>query len=102
MLGMIFMVLWASVWAVWGFMTLFGTLMMNDSGRLPGDAHLAIALAVHGGQVLAGGAGIPGGMAFFMRGKRAFLWLLFGVLTFIGIVCQVGAFFYFDRAMSPQ
>jgi hypothetical protein len=73
-------------------MALMGTAMANDSGAASSEAHVSLMGGVLGGQVVAGLAGIPGGLAFFWRGARKVLWLLFGVLFVSGVVWQILAF----------
>jgi hypothetical protein len=49
---------------------------------------------------MAGGAGVPGGLAFFWRSLRKWLWILFAALFVSGAVWQVVAFQFFITAAS--
>jgi len=91
-LGVLFAGVWIAGQVVWATMALMGTVMANDSGAASSEAHVSLMGGVLGGQVVAGLAGIPGGLAFFWRGARKVLWLLFGVLFVSGVVWQILAF----------
>lgn len=97
-LGVLFMGVWIAGHVIWATMALMGTVMANDSGAASSEAHVSLMGGVLGGQVVAGLAGIPGGVAFFWRGARKVLWILFGVLFVSGAVWQILAFKSFVTA----
>ncbi len=100
--GLLFAGLWVAGHIVWASMSLIGTLMANDAGSASGDAHMAFMGSMLGGQMMAGAAGIPGGLAFFWRSLRKWLWILFAALFVSGAVWQVVAFqFFITAASSP-
>ena len=101
-LGVLFMGVWIVGHVIWATMALMGTAMANDSGAASSEAHVSLIGGVLGGQVVAGLAGIPGGLAFFWRGARKGLWVLFGVLFVSGAVWQVLAFQSFVSAASTS
>jgi hypothetical protein len=68
-LGVLFMAVWIVGHVIWATMALMGTAMANDSGAATSEAHVSLMGGVLGGQVVAGLAGIPGGLAFFWRGR---------------------------------
>lgn len=43
------------------------------------------------GVILAGAAGVPAGLAFFWRGRRLLLWVIFGVLFAAGVAMELYA-----------
>jgi hypothetical protein len=101
-LGVLFMAVWIVGHVIWATMALMGTVMANDSGAASSEAHVSLMGGVLGGQVVAGLAGIPGGLAFFWRGARKGLWVLFGVLFVSGAVWQILAFKSFVSAASTS
>jgi hypothetical protein len=98
--GILFAGLWIAAHFVWASMALMGTLMANDAGAATSDQHVAFMGGMLGGQILAGAAGIPGGLAFFWRSLRKWLWILFAALFVGGAVWQVVAFQSFTTAAS--
>jgi len=101
-LGVLFMAVWIVGHVIWATMALMGTAMANDSGAASSAALVSLIGGVLGGQVVAGLAGIPGGLAFFWQGARKGLWVLFGVLFVSGAVWQVLAFQSFVSAASTS
>ena len=101
-LGVLFMAVWIVGHVIWATMALMGTAMANDSGAASSEAHVSLIGGVLGGQVVAGLAGIPGGLAFFWRGARKGLWILFGVLFVSGAAWQILAFQSFVSAASTS
>ena len=101
-LGVLFMGVWIVGHVIWATMALMGTAMANDSGAASSEAHVSLIGGVLGGQVVAGLAGIPGGLAFFWRRARKGLWVLFGVLFVSGAVWQILAFQSFVSAASTS
>lgn len=98
--GILFAGLWVTAHIVWGSMALMGTLMANDAGAATSDQHVAMMGGVLGGIVMAGAAGIPGGLAFFWRGARKWLWISFALFFVGGAVWQVLAFQSFMAAAA--
>ncbi|MDZ4290037.1 MAG: hypothetical protein U0984_18875 [Prosthecobacter sp.] len=100
--GIVFTVLWIVAHVTWATMSLMGTLMANDSGAASNDQHMALMGGMLGGQIVAGAAGIPGGLAFFWRGKRKLLLILFAILFVAGALWQVAAFYSFFSSASAH
>jgi len=98
--GLLFAGLWVAGHIVWASMSLMGTLMANDAGGASSDQHMAFMGGILGGQIMAVAAGIPGGLAFFWRSLRKWLWILFAALFVGGAVWQVVAFQSFTTAAS--
>ena len=101
-LGLLFAGLWLCGHVVWGSVALMGTLMANDAGAASSHQHMAMMGGVLGGIVMAGAAGIPGGLAFFWCRARRWLWLSFGLLFISGAIWQVLAFQSFMAAASAS
>jgi hypothetical protein len=101
-LGLLFAGLWLCAHVFWGSMALMGTLMANDVGAASSDQHMAMVGGVLGGIVMAGAAGIPGGLAFVWRGARKWLWISFALLFIGGVVWQVLAFQSFIAAAASH
>ena len=101
-LGLLFAGLWLCGHVVWGSMALMGTLMANDAGSASTDQHMAMMGGVLGGIVMAGAAGIPGGLAFFWRSARKWLWLSFALFFIGGGVWQLIAFRSFIAAAASH
>ncbi len=75
-------------------------LMANDSGAAAPEQHMALLLGMLGGQILTAAAGVPGGLAFFWRGRRRALAGWFAILFVIGAFAQAWAFHAFFAAHS--
>ncbi len=97
-LGVVFACGWIGLHFVWGVMAMMGNLMANDAGRASSDQHMMLILGALAGQVLAGAAGIPAGLAFFWRGRRKLLLGIFLAAFLSGVLLQAGAFWLFARA----
>ncbi|MDZ4401356.1 hypothetical protein [Prosthecobacter sp.] len=97
--GVLFIVLWIIAHVAWGMMSLMANVMANDSGAASGDTHMTLIVGMLGGQILAGGAGIPAGLAFFWRGRRKLLLWLFAALFASGALIQAGVFWSFFSSM---
>jgi len=100
--GLLFTGLWLCGHLVWGSMALMGTLTANDAGAATNDQHVAMMGGALGGIVMAGAAGIPGGLAFFWRSARKWLWLSFALFFIGGAVWQVIAFRSFIAAAASH
>ena len=96
-IGVLFMVGWLCAAFLLGGAKLLASMMANDSGAASGNAHLAFIGGVMGGQLLTGLAGIPGGLAFFLKGRRKAMILIFLALLVTGIAIQAVAFVSFFR-----
>ena len=79
-------------------MAFMANLMANDSGSASTDRHLLLIGGMIAGQILAGLAGIPAGLAVFWRGRRQILLMIFLWLFLLGIVLQVVVFASFFSA----
>jgi hypothetical protein len=97
-LGVAFASVWLALHFAWASMAMMGGLMANDAGRATGDQHMALILGVLAGQIIAGAAGIPAGLAFFWRTRRKLLLGIFLAAFLAGVLCQAGAFWFFARA----
>lgn len=93
------MLVWLGLHALWAALSGMANLMANDSGRASSNAQMTLIVGVLAGQILAGVAGIPAGMAFFWRGKRWRLVGLFLLLFLLGAGIQAWAFFGFFAKM---
>ena len=76
-------------------LSLMGTLMANDSGEVPAEAQTRMILMVLGGQVLAGLAGLPLGLAVFWRMRRKLLLRIFAGLLAVGVVLIIAGVYTF-------
>ena len=97
--GILFIFLWIIAHLAWGAMAFIADVMANDSGRADPDKHMMLIFGMMGGQVLCGAAGVPAGLAFFWRGRRKLLLLLFAVLFVVGALIQGGVFYSFFSSM---
>lgn len=70
-------------------LSLMGTLMANDAGTASAAAQTRMVLLVLGGQILAGAAGIPLGLAFFWHTKRKLLLRIFAGLLGVGLLLAI-------------
>lgn len=86
---------WVACAAAAAVLSLFGTLMANDSGVVPASTQTAMVLLVLGGQGLAGIAGVPLGLACFWRGRRRVLLWAFAVLLAGGLLTIAGGVLLF-------
>ena len=76
-------------------LSLMGTLMANDSGEVPAAAQTKMVLLVLGGQILAGLAGLPLGLAVFWRTRRKLLLRIFAWLLGVGVLLVVVGVYVF-------
>ena len=93
--GILFIALWLCGAAALGMMKMMASLMANDSGAASGDAHMTLIVGMMVGQLLTGLAGIPAGLAFFLRGWRKRLLCTFAIMLVVGILIQVAALWNF-------
>ena len=76
-------------------LSLMGTLMANDSGEVSAKAQTKMVLLVLGGQILAGLAGLPLGLAVFWRTRRRLLLRIFAWLLGVGVLLIVVGVYVF-------
>jgi len=72
-----------------------GTLMANDAGSAPAEAQTNMVLLLLDGQILAGAAGLPLGLAIFWRARRKLLVRIFAALLGGGPLLVVFGVFVF-------
>jgi hypothetical protein len=100
--GIAFTGLWIAAHVGWGAMSLMGTVMANDSGHASSAQHESLITTMLLGQVVAGLAGIPGGLAIFWRSARKWLIIAFALLFVGGAVVQCQAFNSFSNAVPTK
>lgn len=88
LLGVLFALLWLTGAALLGFFKFMAGVMANDSGTASHETHLALISGLMIGQALTALAGIPAGLAFFMRRARKKLLWTFALLLVAGIAFQ--------------
>lgn len=98
----ILVVLGIAVTAAWIAGTCFlvvlsfgATLMANDSGGAPQNAHMALILGAFGGQALTALAGLPLGAAVFWASRRKLLLRIFAGALALGLAAQLYAAYQF-------
>ena len=97
--GFLFIVFWIIAHIAWGMAALMANVMANDSGAAQAGKHMTLIYGMLGGQVLCAAAGIPAGLAFFLRDRRKFLLRLFTGLFVTGALIQAGVFWSFFSSM---
>ncbi len=90
-LGIVFILVWWGLAAVWGMMSMMGGLMANDSGSASNEKHGALLAWMLLGEILVALAGLPCGLAFFMSAHRSTLLLAFAGLLVGGGAMQAWA-----------
>ena len=90
LLGSAVALLWVAGAIVLASLSLMGTLMANDAGDVSASAQTRMVLLVLGGQILAGAAGIPLGLAVFCSSARGLLLRLFAGLLIVGVLLVIG------------
>jgi hypothetical protein len=93
--GFALSLLWIAGAIVLASLSLMGTLMANDAGDVSASSQTRMVLLVLGGQILAGAAGVPLGLAVFWSSARKRLLRLFAILLAAGafmIVIGIYAF----------
>lgn len=88
-LGILFIVAWLAGATLLGLLKLMVGVMANDSGAVSNETHMGVISGLMVGQALTATAGIPAGLAFFMRAARKKLLWAFALLLVTGIVFQV-------------
>jgi len=87
--GLLLAALWIASASLVVSLSLMGTLMANDAGAVSAEAQTKMVLLVLGGQLLAGLAGLPLGLAVFWQTKRKLLLQIFGGLLGVGLVLVI-------------
>lgn len=101
-LGIVFLVGWMAVSALWFMMSMMGTLMANDSGSASTEDHTTLIVAVIAGQGMTALAGVFASLAFFVRTRRRLLLCLFAILLVAGGLCQYGSIRAFFSSASAS
>ena len=88
-LGILFIVVWLTGATLLGLLKLIVGVMANDSGAARAETHMGLISSLMVGQALTATAGIPAGLAFFMRAARKKLLWAFALLLVSGVVIQI-------------
>jgi hypothetical protein len=91
-LGLLFIALWLGGAFFLGTLKLMASVMATDPGAASTDSHMTLIGGVMGGQVLTALAGIPAGLAFFLRTWRKRLLWTFALLLVLGLTLQILSF----------
>jgi len=100
LVGIVFMICWIGSFVVFGMAMMMATLMANDSGAATNSSHMLFIGCVFFGNLLAGAAGVLGGLAFFMRGRRWLMFWIFAGLLLAGVASVAIGFGMFFAAVS--
>lgn len=87
--GLLLAAIWIAGASLVISLSLMGTLMANDAGSVSAEAQTKMVLLVLGGQLLAGLAGLPLGLAVFWQTKRKLLLRVFGGLLGVGLLLVI-------------
>ena len=87
--GLLLAAMWIAGASLVISLSLMGTLMANDAGSVSAEAQTEMVLLVLGGQLLAGLAGLPLGLAVFWQTKRKLLLRVFGGLLGAGLLLVI-------------
>ncbi|MFY8215368.1 MAG: hypothetical protein ACOVMP_02055 [Chthoniobacterales bacterium] len=98
--GIVFMICWIGAFMVLGTAMMMATVMANASGAATTSAHMLFIGGVFFGNLLAGAAGIPGGLAFFLRGRRWMMFWIFAGLLLAGVASVAVGFGIFFLSAS--
>jgi len=93
--GLLVATIWIAGASLVTSLSLIGTLMANDSGEVSAEAQTKMVLLVLGGQIVAGLAGLPLGLAVFWRTRRKLLMRVFAWLLGIGVLLVVVGVYVF-------
>lgn len=93
--GVVLSAAWIAGSVVIFSLSMFGVFMANDAGSVSASAQTAMILLVLGGQVVAGTAGLPLGLACFWRKRRKILLVTFAALLGLGLLLQIAGIFTF-------
>lgn len=93
--GTLLAALWIAGASLVVTLSLMGTLMANDSGEVSAAAQTKMVLLVLGGQISAGLAGLPLGLAVFWRARRKLLLRVFAWLLGIGLLLVIVGVYVF-------
>jgi hypothetical protein len=97
--GLLLAALWIAGASLVITLSLMGTLMANDAGTAPAEAQTSMVLLVLGGQLLAGAAGVPLGLAVFWRTRRKLLLRIFAGLFGIGLTLVIVGVYVFASGL---
>ena len=99
LLGSAVALLWIAGAIVLASFSLMGSLMANDAGTAPASAQTKMVLLVLGGQILAGLAGLPLGLACFWTVRRKLMLRLFAGLLASGVVLVIAGVYAFASSL---
>lgn len=88
-LGILFILAWLAGATLLGVVKFMVGVMANDSGAASNETHMGLISGLMAGQALTATAGIPAGLAFFLRGARKKLLWAFALLLVTGVIIQV-------------
>lgn len=97
--GLLIATIWIAAATLIVSLSLMGTLMANDSGEVSAAAQTKMVLLVLGGQILAGLAGLPLGLALFWRTRRKLLLRVFAWLLGVGLLLVVAGVYVFASSL---
>lgn len=89
--GIVFVVVWLALAAVWFVMSSMAGLMANDSGSVDSGFHAAMLVVLMLGELVVAIAGVLGGCSFVFAEAGAALWKAFWILLAVGILLQAAA-----------
>lgn len=93
------MVCWIGAFVMVGTVLMMATLMANGSGAASNTSHMMLIGGAFFGNLLAGAAGVPGGLAFFLRGRRwLMVWIFAGLLIAGVLAVAIGFGIFFASA----
>lgn len=95
LLGCAVALLWIAGAVVIASLSIMGTLMANDAGHASASAQTKMVLLVLTGQILAGLAGLPLGLACFWTTRRRLMLRLFAGLLAIGVALVIAGVYAF-------
>ena len=100
LLGSAVALLWIAGAIVIASLSLMGTLMANDAGDASATAQTNMVLLVLGGQILAGLAGLPLGLALIWRARRKVLLGAFAALLGAGALAVLSGVYVFASSLQ--
>lgn len=97
--GLLVAAIWIAAATLIVSLSLMGTLMANDSGGVSASAQAKMVLLVLGGQILAGLAGAPLGLAVFWHTRRKLLLRVFAWMLGVGLLLVVAGVYVFAASL---